>query len=204
MTWLQPGTLLFDSTAGCVGRTIRLFTCSRLTHVRAVCWIDAEEIARLRPMRRFVFGRPLNWHDRLCVVESTFSHPEPCLLMRHYVAGVQVHETKVARCTWAAVPNGGLSPEESFRFTEFLLDQVGTPYDFAGAGLAGTTLLKRICPWAHRIQSPYYCNELVGRALLYALQGRRLPEFQPGEQSPRSFARFLVRSGLYHPLERIK
>jgi len=206
MTWLQPGTLLFDSTAGCVGRVIRLLTCSRLTHVRAIAWIGAYDIEEPRPVRRFdghLRWRTF-WRNDLYTVESTSSHSDPCLVMRHHVAGVQVHETTVARRTWATVPNGGLSPEESCRFTEFLLDQVGTPYDFAGAGLAGTTFLKRICPWAHRIKAPYYCNELVGRALLYAMQGRRLPEFQPGEQSPGSFARLLVRSGLYHPLVRIK
>jgi len=203
MNWLQPATILFDSTAGCFGRVIRLVTCSRLTHVRAIAWIGRQDLRQDREVRRFPPIAPFFWVDGLRVVESTSSHPEPCLLMSHRVAGVQVHEIMVARRTWAAVPRDCFSPMESMRWTEFLLDQVGTPYDLAGAGLAGTTLLKRLVPWAHRTLPPYYCNELAGRALLYALQGRPLPKFQPGEQSPGSFARLLVKSGLYHPLVRI-
>lgn len=205
-SWMQlaPGDLIYDSSHGCIGRAIRFFTCSALTHVRAVCRISADDLGQVRDVRRFSPFWRSAWPDGLYAVESTTTHDEPCLVMHRPISGVQVHYALPVQESWLQRSVAPLSSGESHQLTEFLLDQVGTSYDLAGAGLAGTTFLKRFIPWTHRIGPPYFCDELAGRALLYALQGRILPEFQPGEQSPGSFSRLLVKSGLYYPLVRFR
>jgi hypothetical protein len=45
---------------------------------------------------------------------------------------------------------------------------------------------------------------VMGRAFIYSLQGRALPEIQPGESSPSETVRLLVRSRLYHKPQRLK
>lgn len=202
---LSPGTILACSGRGWISRLIRGATCSRYSHVATVANIfpgdlHEHECRRWKPSHTLLSRWHQNDHHSF-VVESTTLADWPCEITGNAIAGVQVHAlADWLECyqgdVWALRPIVPLTYDESRRLTEYLLDYVGTEYDGTGAGIAGTRWLKRFLPCA-RDRRRFYCCELSAAALLFALQGRILPELQPGELSPAEYVSALVGSGLY-------
>lgn len=209
---LHPGTILITSGQAWLSRFIRSVTCSPYSHGSIVAHISRFDLRRHRSVRRWTPRDSLvsAWEPADYLVESTTINPVPCEILKKSFAGVQVHRLRDSvdayrGRVWCMRPVTPFSPSESMRLTEVLLDLVGTEYDTAGAMTAGTVLLKRwlLAPLASD-RSRTFCIEMVAVALLYALQGRVLPEIRPGELSPAGMVRLLVSSGLYWEPERIK
>jgi hypothetical protein len=129
------------------------------------------------------------WRDGLYIVESTTLGGMPCAIQGKPFSGVQVHpyedyvRSYVGK-VWLMRLVEPMSAEESQLLTDISLDLVGTPYDFAGAGLASTRWLKRLCFWRTASRETQFCIETLLACLLFAMQGRVMPRIDPGEVTP--------------------
>lgn len=216
LDWLVPGTVLWYRGKGFVSRGIELWTGSPYSHVSIVTRICQPDLWQDRPCRTWALryeahmqrlghrGSWLPWINGLYVVESTSLSENPCKIEGKLVQGVQVHSIQELQGeVWASVPSRYLTLEEEYRLTEACLDRVGIPYDFEGAGLAGSRLLKWFCPCTYS-RKRFFCSELVASVLLYALEGRVLPEMEPGAYAPGKLLDVLTSSGLYQKPRRLE
>ena len=206
---MEAGTILMSRGKGATSNLIAWGTCSRFSHIAIVVRIDRCDIAVKIPSRHWRPHRQLidQWEDGMYVVESTSLSPKPCEILRHHIAGVQVHKPIDLPFTgshyWQMRLHHPLSDMESRRLTEACLNRVGIPYDFAGAGLAGAALINKFLPCAYDHRR-YFCCEFVGEAILLGLEGRKMAELKAGTLPPGKIAKALQCHGLYHKPKRVK
>ena len=203
----QPGTIFLFGGTNWVSRLIQAWTCSRYSHVAIVADIQAVDVRAHRPVRvwRPSYDIGAGWQDGPYLVESTTLESGPCEILRRPINGVQVRRINqriedFPGKIWAMRPRHALDECESMLLTQWLLDHVGRPYDYEGAGIGGLRWLDRWLPCSHS-RSRMFCSELVGGAIAYALQGRQLPEIDPGCLTPSDLANTLAKFGLYLPPE---
>ncbi|HUY37088.1 MAG TPA: hypothetical protein VMV69_30515 [Pirellulales bacterium] len=138
--------------------------------------------------------------------ESTTLCELPCEVLQRKVHGTQAHEPsrrideyqgKVWRLRLA--PRETLTDSESARLSDFLVANLGTPYDYDGALISGTFALRRCRMFASRADV-FFCSDLVLAALKDV---RRVDhDLNPRSFSPGRVVRDLTYWGTYQPLAR--
>jgi len=203
-----PGSIVLFSGRGFVSRVIEIGTCSPFSHGAHTAEITKADLRKQRKARvwRLSESQIANWQDGIYLIESTTLGGAPCAIQGKEFAGVQVHryEDYVRAYTgkvWIMPLVEPMTAEESQLLTDVSLDLVGTPYDYAGAGLAGTRLLKRMCFWRTADRETVFCIETMLACLLFALQGRILPRVDPGEATPSDVAKIMRNCGLFRKPE---
>jgi hypothetical protein len=186
-----PGSIVLFSGRGFVPWVIELGTCSKFSHGAHVCRITKTDLVKYRPVRkwRLTDEQVANWQDGIYLIESTTLGDKSCVIQGKPFSGVQVHRyDEYVRSyqgkVWVMRLVDPMTAEESQLLTDLSLDSVGTPYDFAGAGLAWTRVLKRLCFWRTADRRTQYCIENLLTCELFALRGRVLPKIDPGEATP--------------------
>ena len=140
----MAGDVLAFSGSGPVAWLIHAATCSRYAHVGIV----AEHA-----------GRPV-------LFESTTLSPAKCIIQGERVDGPQAHliheRIRTAGCrVWLSRPWWPLTEVESRLLTEWLLAQLGRPYDYRDAALSASRLLKRLKAGT---SNSTMCSEMAVRA----------------------------------------
>lgn len=199
-----PGSIVLFSGRGLVPGLIEFGTCSPFSHGAHVCRITRDDLLAYRPVRtwRMTAEQIANWQDGIYLIESTTLGGLPCSILGRQFSGVQVHPyAEYMRSyegrVWVMPLLNPLYRAESQRLTDKSLDLVGTPYDLAGAGLAWTRFLKRLCFLRVSDRRTMFCIETILACEMFAMQGRRLPEIDPGEATPVELVRTMVRCGLF-------
>ena len=215
MTPPQAGDVLVFSGpwADRISRWIRLGTCSRWTHCAGVVRLKGGDIRRAQK-RRVERGRPLlavsplQWTDGDYLFESTTLCGLPCLVQDRLVAGVQVHGIRervdaYRGSVWVRRLRQPLYAAEHRLLADWVLDAVGTPYDYTGAAVSATWLWKY---WLGRRKAAdtrqLYCSEVMLDAYQFALHRRIIRRVTSGSLPPRDVARWQNR--LYQPLELVR
>lgn len=186
-----PGSIVLFSGRGPVSWGIELVTCSKFSHGAHVCRVTKADLRKRRPVRVWQMpeDRIANWQDGIYIVESTTLGERSCSVQGKPFCGVQVHPyadyvRNYPGKVWVMRLVEPMTAEESQLLTDVSLDAVGTPYDFAGAGLSSTVFLKRLCFWRTADRSTQFCIETLLSCTLFALRGRALPRIDPGEATP--------------------
>lgn len=142
----------------------------------------------------------------LRLFESTTLCKLPCIIQGKSVSGAQVHDIK-RRCegyngkVYNLRLKKELTPEQSKKLTNFLVKDVGKPYDLLGAGISGGWFLRKI----KAILRPQdlnnlFCSEWCASAL------NEIDVFHTGNAStwnPNSLYRESKRRGICHKKKRI-
>lgn len=212
----QPGDILLfsgrwsDRTA----RAIKLGTCSRWTHVAgcvAITYADIVEANR----RRESWGEELlpvgreDFDDGVYLFEATTLSPLACRIQLRQVNGVQVHwpreriESYDGR-VWRRTLKRPLLRTESFLLTLRVLDSIGAPYDYSGAGLSATWIVKRWGLLGRRKAADtrqMFCSEELLECYQFALFHRLSRRVTSGALPPRDVATWAEE--LYLPAEEL-
>ncbi|MFA5715980.1 MAG: hypothetical protein WC998_09580 [Candidatus Paceibacterota bacterium] len=203
------GTILGYSGKARLSRIIKAVTLSPLSHVSILAWITRGDYIRWRTEHNLDVPYAQTWVEGLYIIESTECE-SPCLFAEQVITGAQVnplssvfnYDGKV----WAFLPRNPLDAEERCWLTDALLKLVGTRYDWSGAALAGTRLVKMFPCLKHKLhdRNTNYCAEVVGEGVM-AWSKRRMPDadWEPGRLRPRDVSRF-VKAGLYQPSIRVR
>lgn len=143
------------------------------------------------------------WRGRLVLVESTTLCSMPCMYQGRCVSGVQahqpfdrIHEYSGAVAVYPIEEHWTLDDEEK-EFLSKLLDQFlknSVRYDYGGALLSGTNILKRLTrfmPYADL--GSLFCSEMV--AFCYMRMGR-LAVGNPALYDPATLVRAMRRSSV--------
>lgn len=206
-----PGTIVLFSGRGFVSWVIEAGTCSKFSHGAHVCRITRADLRKHRPVRVWQMSeeRIANWQDGTYIVESTTLGDKSCAVQGKPFSGVQVHPyadyvRNYPGKVWVMRLVEPMTAEESQLLTDVSLDAVGTPYDFAGAGLAWTHILKRLCFWRTADRDTQFCIETLLTCELFALRGRVLPKIDPGEVTPSDLAKLGRGCGLYYEPELVE
>jgi hypothetical protein len=200
------GTIMVYSGTAPLSWVIRADTCSSLSHVEIVAHVTYTDLHDAIPDKDWS-----GWWDRTLVFGSTTLSKVPCVIRGERIKGSQAHDvvrviTDYPGRIWVMQPKEALTRQEKRRLVEYLLAQLGKPYDRRGAALAGTRWVKWMPgfrTWAAD-RTRLYCVEKVEAALEASLFGRRLPPLDPGRDSPKTMVRKLVKSGLYEKPQRVK
>jgi hypothetical protein len=186
-----PGDLLVFAGAGFESRFIALMSCRPWQLLKGQ-WFSHIGICARGP------------RGDVLVFESTTLCDSPCEVLRHKVHGAQAHKPwerldeyrgKVWRLRLA--PREALTESESLRLTNFLMAEIGKPYDYDGALVAGTFAL-RLCRMFVSRSDVFFCSDLVLAALKDV---RRVDhDLNPRSFSPGRAVRDLTYWGTYQPL----
>ena len=181
----QVGDLFAFAGRGWVSNAIKLFTCSRYSHVGGIAAYNGYTL----------------------LFESTTLSDVPCVIAGKTVKGVQAHfpfdrMLNYPGSIWRLrlVPDWELSDDESALLTRYLLGKIGVDYSAGAAMLSGGNWLKR---WICRNESFHsaFCSQLWTGALERV--GRH-PPVNAGKVNPGQLIRTLVDLGYYQPPERFK
>ena len=132
--------------------------------------------------------------------ESTSLNNTPCLIQGKNVSGSQVQDIdtriKAYPGTVKRIPlKKELTDGESRRLTEYLVENIGHPYDYLGAERSGGKLWAQLHRFFHEESGEsLFCSEWVALAL------RQIDVFRTGNASswnPNSLYRQLIRRGIY-------
>jgi hypothetical protein len=189
----MPGDLLAFAGSGFESRTIALATC-RPWQLMAGWWFSHLGICARGPS------------SKVLLFESTTLTDLACEIVHRPVKGTQAHTPGERIKSY----NGSvwrlrlstremLTEPEERRLWEFLLAEIGKPYDYAGALVAGTWRL-RACRWFYPRLDKLFCSDLV----LAALKDIRKVDhgLNPRSYSPARAVRDLAYWGVYQPLGR--
>lgn len=208
----QAGSILLFSGSwrDRVSRWIKIGTCSRYTHVAGEATITQKDLrdaaSRREKAKKPLFAvPPESWKDGVYLFESTSQCVLPCCLQGKVVSGVQVHPVTERLIdyfpgqVWIRNPRQPLTENERILLAIKLLDAVGTPYDFSGAAVSATWLLKY---WFGRRKAEntkeLYCSEVVLDVYQFALYDRIATRMISGSAPPRTLARW-QRKVFTHP-----
>ncbi len=147
-----------------------------------------------------------NYLGKPRLFESTTLAEGKCLIQNKQVAGSQVHniDTRIKGFkgrVYRIQPRKPLSPRQSRRLTEYLVDNVGHPYDYFGAERSGGKLWSQLNRLLHpENQASLFCSEWCALAL------REIDVFRTGNASswsPNSLYRELRRRNIVLRRKRI-
>lgn len=204
---VKPGDLFAFAGRGLVSSAIKVFTCSRYSHVAGVANVERRHFEPFWPSK---FDRDrLNrtWVDGLCLIESTTLTDSPCLLTGLQVGGVQVQsiERRIESydgSVWhlPLSEEWMLDPHESDLLTYYLLAKVGRPYPKYEWGFAGGNIVKH---WLFHPENFNYvfCSQLWCGALERV---NRHEQVNASKVNPGQLIRRLVDVGTYLPPVKIK
>ena len=159
------------------------------------------------PFRDFShIGIVANYMDRLRLFESTTLNVLPCLIQGKRVSGSQCQNLDARirgfRGSVRRIPiKEPLTEEQSKALTEYLVKNVGTPYDYLGAERSGGKLWAQL----HRLLHPedtalLFCSEWCVLAM------REIDVFRSTNASawnPNSLYRALLRRGTHGRRQRL-
>ena len=186
-----PGDLLVFAGTGFDSRFIALMSCRHWQLLKGQ-WFSHIGICALGPA------------GDVLVFESTTSCELPCEVLRRKVHGTQAHKPRERLDVYSGkvwrmrlAPRETLTEDESSRLTDFLMADLGKPYDYDGALIAGTFVL-RLCRAFLSRTDVFFCSDLV----MAALKDVRVVDhdLNPRSYSPGRAVRDLTYWGTYQPL----
>ena len=187
----QAGDLLLFAGRSFESRWIAAVTCSPW-QLLAGQWFSHIGICARDP------------HGRMLVWESTTLCDLPCEIAGRKVRGTQAHlpsdridsyDGAVWRLRLAE--REALCDAESLRLTDFVLSEIGRPYDYEGAIVSATWRL-RLCRRLYPTLDKLFCSFYVLAALKDI--GKVDKDLNPRAYSPARAARDLMYWGTYQPL----
>ena len=193
----QPGDIACCWGGDLVSRAISLVTMSFCAPPRL--WRGPSHVAMMSALE---LGGPLLWW------ESTALCDRPCLLQDAVTRGCQVHdiddraEDYLSHSGRIDIYRLGdmdrLTEDEHVQLGEMLgrLVTEGKRYDFAGAAVSGTRLL-RFCSCLRGQLGATFCSEMIAAVLMRL---NRLPRRNATHYSPARLMRSLVDAGTYRYL----
>ena len=186
-----PGDLVLFAGQGLESRWIALVTCHPLelllgrwfSHI-GVCARDAN-------------GRVLIFESTtLCNLACEIAHKKTHGTQAHLPADrVGNYQGKVWRLRLAVRET--LTEPESQRLSDFLLSEIGKPYDYAGAMISATWRL-RLSSWLYPTMQRLFCSYYVMAALKDI--GKVDKDLNPRAYNPARVARNLQTWGSYQPI----
>ena len=186
-----PGDLLLFAGRSLESRWIAAVTCSS-RQLLAGQWFSHVGICA-----RDARGRVLVW-------ESTTLCDLPCEITKRKLCGTQAHlpRERLARYEGTAwrlrlASREALSERQSLRLTDFLMSEIGRPYDYEGAMISATWRL-RLCRTLYPTLDKLFCSFYVLAALKDI--GAVDKDLNPRAYSPARVARDLMYWGTYQPL----
>jgi hypothetical protein len=186
-----PGDLLLFSGRGLESRWIAAVTCSP-RQLLAGQWFSHVGICARDPR-----GRVLLW-------ESTTLCDLPCEITRRKVRGTQAHLPRERLACYAGTAwrlrlaeRETLTEQESLRLSDFVMSEIGRPYDYEGAMISATWRL-RLCRTLYPTLDKLFCSFYVLAALKDV--GKVDKDLNPRAYSPARAARDLMYWGAYQPL----
>lgn len=189
---LVPGDLLLFSGRGLESRWIAAVTCSPFQ------WLFGRTSSHIAICARDQNGRVL-------VYESTTLCDLACEISGKKTQGTQAHlpddrirsyDGKIWRLRLA--PRLALTEPESLRLTDFLLSEIGRPYDYEGAMISATRWL-RTCELVRPTMQKLFCSYYVMAALKDI--GKVDKDLNPRAYSPARASRDLQYWGTYQPFD---
>lgn len=187
----QAGDLLLFAGRGLESRWIAAVTCSPW-QLLAGQWFSHIGICARDP------------HGRVLVWESTTLCDLPCAITGRKVRGTQAHlpSERIDNYDGAAwrlrlAEREALCDAESLRLTDFVLSEIGRPYDYEGAMISATRRL-RLCRRFYPTLDKLFCSFYVLAALKDI--GKVDKDLNPRAYSPAHAARDLMYWGTYQPL----
>lgn len=183
----RPGDLLFFAGRDLESRAIALRTAG-LRNLLAGRWFSHV-------------GPCAEHKGETLLIESTTFCDEPCLLSGKRIAGVQAHlpaervenyQGKV----WRLRLRRPLDALESRHLSDFLLAQIGLPYNYRRAAELATFFARRI-PEAP-LPDAWFCDELAIEA--FKVINRAGHDNDPERFSPGTFASLVLRSAAVWPI----
>ncbi|HEV3007002.1 MAG TPA: hypothetical protein VGX78_21205 [Pirellulales bacterium] len=187
-----PGDLLAFAGQGFESRLIAIMSCRAWQLLRGQ-WFSHIGICARGPA------------GNLLLFESTTLADTPCEILHRTTHGTQAHDPRrriddYAGKVWRLrlADREALSEPEENRLADFLLSEIGKPYDYTGAFVAGTWRL-RACRWFCPRLDTLFCSDLV----LAALKDIHKVDhgLNPRTYSPGRTVRDLTYWGLYQPLD---
>jgi hypothetical protein len=195
---LKAGDVVAFAGRGVASNAIKLFTCSRFSHVGGIAYVSNRD---MRASARYS-GLADEWTSRNLLIESTTLDTHPCVIQQRPFRGVQAHEPhrrieEYDGEVWLLKlhPDWKLSLEESSLLTRYLLGKVGLEYSMVEAALSGGNIVKR---WLSNPESFHYvfCSQLWTGALERV---GRYPLANASKVNPGELVRTLVEQGTYLP-----
>jgi hypothetical protein len=188
---LMPGDLLLFAGRSLESRWIAAVTCTPW-QLLARQWFSHIGICARGPR-----GQVLVW-------ESTTLCDLPCEIMKRKVRGVQAHlpRERLSHYDGAAwrlrlATRDALTEQEGLRLSDFLMSEIGRPYDYEGAMISATWRL-RLCRALYPTLDKLFCSFYVMAALKDI--GKVDKDLNPRAYSPARVARDLMYWGTYQPL----
>jgi hypothetical protein len=188
----EPGDLLLFAGNGLGSRAIALTTCSAWELLRGR-WFSHVGICAL-------------YQGQMLLFESTTWCDLPCAIGQRSVQGPQAHPpAQRVEAYRGAVwrlrldPRRRLNVRESHRLTDFLVEKLGEPYDYAAAALAGTLRLRLLRVFQEDL-TRLFCSQYAMAALKDI--GRVDQNLNAGAYSPARMARDLQYWGTYQAIGR--
>jgi hypothetical protein len=191
-TTFQPGDLLLFAGNHWESRAIALVTCSP-AQLLAGQWFSHVGICAA-------------YRGRVLVFESTTLCDLACAVRHARVKGPQAHDPRVRIASY----RGGvwrlrldmrsrLSATEDRRLGNYLVGKLGEGYDYEGAAISGTRLL-RLARWISPSLDKLFCSAYAMGALKDI--GIVDHDLNPASYSPARLARDLAWWGTYQPIGR--
>lgn len=148
-----------------------------------------------------------DYEGQLLIFESTTSAPDKCAIQHAYVTGSQAQRIKerVAHyngSVWHYPLVKSLSLAESYRLTNFLIKNIGKPYDGPGSMMAGARLWADIQAFFHEESlAALFCSEWVAAAHRHI---KRFDTDHVGKWSPNRLIRTERKLGILASPGRLK
>jgi len=209
----QTGDIIAFSGRSQTSLTIRLATCSAISHVGCVAVVPPWQLNDLVGCRVVDVEeeRLIDWQEQPLLFESTTLAETPCAITGRVLLGVQAHkpDERVASYNGRAW-RYRLTPAWRRTFTEndgprrltgHLLARIGTQYDGRGAILAGTRIVKHWWAWTRADRSSLFCSEYLAAVLQHV---GLFPLSNASQVTPASLIRTLVSAEVYGGPELIK
>ena len=191
----QPGDLVFFAGRGLESRWIALVTCTPWQ------WAQRTPFSHVGICARDPHNR-----GRVLIFESTTLCDLPCAITGKKEKGVQAHfpSERIRNYpgkVWRLAPtiHYALKWQQGARLTDFLMSEIGKPYDYEGAMISATNWL-RLCEWMYPTLDKVFCSYLCMAALKYCEMVDK--DLNPRAYSPARMARKLPYWGLYNPIGR--
>ena len=188
--YFQPGDLLFFAGRGWESRFIAGVTCSLWQMLRG------QFISHV--------GICATYDRKVLLFESTTLTDLPCAIQQKAVSGSQAHEPnhridKYDGKVWRLRLNerDKLKERDSHRLSTYLSSTIGRPYDYAGAPLSGTKII-RLVRGLYQDTDILFCSEWCTAALKDV--GKMNHDVNASTYSPARLARDLQYWGTYQPL----
>lgn len=190
----QPGDLVLFAGTCWESRWIAAVTCTPWQ------WLQRTPFSHVGICAR----DPNDVHGRVLIFESTTLTNLPCEITHKRIKGTQAHspasripsyEGKVWR--FRLTTRNALMNNESRRLSDFLLSEIGKPYDYEGAAICVTRWL-RLCEFVYPTMDKLFCSYYAMAALKDIRKVDQ--DLNPRAYNPARMIRDLVRWGTYQPL----